>query len=381
MTPPLDEEEENEESRVLEAQAREELENEGCPPCYPLDLDIPLRNPPEKYQAIIGYWKSFPGTYEVVLCAQRTNWRKFRAYQLRTRDRYRDKSFTKFVDEVCERRRRHALGGDVRLLLDPKQQSRLENWIEFQNYHLRNHEQDERKRDELKNELNDAQKKAKDTHTAASERAARDAQALRRILENAERDLERHKVLLQWIEQERRVMDPGFPTPVNEDNNNHDTAPKVVRSTSTRSRHKSRTETSAVLGKVRVSKTKPKKWKTQTQKPKAPEFKATIQDSDAIPQSSIPQTPKRRETKPRRAEEERPLRPVRPRRVSKANRFADASAKSLSGTQLPGAGQTRSPGGARSKRRPASQRPQPACENVMTRTGRISKPPVRWAPE
>ena len=237
------------------------------------------------------------------------------------------------------------------------------------------------KRDELKNELNDAQKKAKDTDPAASERAARDAEAIQCILENAERDLERHKVLLQWIEQERRVMDPGFPTPVNEDNNNHDTAPKVVRSTSTRSRHKSRTETSAVLGRVRVSKAKPKKWKAQTQKPKAPEFKAAIQDSDATPRSSIPQTPKRQEIKPRRDEEERPLRPVRPQRVSKANWFVDARAKSLSGTHLPGAGQTRSPDRARFRRRPAPQRPQPACENVMTRTGRISKPPVRWAPE
>lgn len=41
-TPPLDKEEENEESRLLEAQWCKELDTEGCPPCYPPDLDIPL---------------------------------------------------------------------------------------------------------------------------------------------------------------------------------------------------------------------------------------------------------------------------------------------------------------------------------------------------
>ena len=55
MIPPLDEDGEDEESRVLEAQARKDLENEGCPPSYPPDLNIPLRNPPEKYEAIISY--------------------------------------------------------------------------------------------------------------------------------------------------------------------------------------------------------------------------------------------------------------------------------------------------------------------------------------
>ncbi|KAL9118737.1 MAG: hypothetical protein Q9187_004713, partial [Circinaria calcarea] len=78
MTPPLDEEEENEESRLLEAQGRKELENDGCPPCYPPDLEIPLQNPPEKYQPIIGYWQSFPGTGDVVLRAELSEWRKRR---------------------------------------------------------------------------------------------------------------------------------------------------------------------------------------------------------------------------------------------------------------------------------------------------------------
>lgn len=69
MTTPVDDEEENEETRLLEAQARKGLENEGCPPCYPSYLDILLRAPPEEYQTIISYWKSFQGTGDVVLRA------------------------------------------------------------------------------------------------------------------------------------------------------------------------------------------------------------------------------------------------------------------------------------------------------------------------
>ena len=81
MTPPVDEEEEDEESRLLEVQSRKELENEGCPPCYPPDLDIPLRNIPEKYRAITSYWKSFPGTGDVVLRAQLSDWQNFARFK------------------------------------------------------------------------------------------------------------------------------------------------------------------------------------------------------------------------------------------------------------------------------------------------------------
>lgn len=122
--------------RAFEAQARQDLENEGCPPCYPPEVDVPLQNPPEKYQAIIEYWKSFAGTAEMALRPQLSNWRAFRAFQLKTRRYYRNISFSKYVDVIQERRQSHNLSGDVRLLLDPEQQSRLGNWIEFQNYHL-----------------------------------------------------------------------------------------------------------------------------------------------------------------------------------------------------------------------------------------------------
>ena len=210
MTPQLDQEEEDENARMREAQARQELEKDGCPPCYPSYLDVPLRKLPEECQAIVGYWQSFPWTGAMPLWSQISEWRKFRASQARIRRRYQNKSFSKFEDVVRERRRRYQLGGDVRLILDPEQQSRLENWIEFQNYHLERLERFEKKRDRLKQELDEVRKKAEDTITAGSEHAAEDAaedvEAVQDLLEIAEWDVERHKILLQWIEQERLAM-------------------------------------------------------------------------------------------------------------------------------------------------------------------------------
>ena len=156
----------------------------------------------------------------MVLCAQLSDWRKFRIFQGRDRARYRTQPFSNFVDDVRDRRRRQEISGNVRLLLDPEQQSRLENWVEFQNYHLKHLERFQKKRDQLEEDLDDARKKAE-----VSERAAQDAEAFQIMLKTAERYLERHKVLLQWIEQERRTMGPGHLIPAEEDNDDRHTAP------------------------------------------------------------------------------------------------------------------------------------------------------------
>ena len=104
MTPPLDEEVENNDSRSIEANARKILENKGCPPCYHTYLEIPLRDPPEKYRAVIVYWKSFPGTGDVVLHAQFSDWKRFREYQKTVRRYYRHGNLSDFVNQVRERR-------------------------------------------------------------------------------------------------------------------------------------------------------------------------------------------------------------------------------------------------------------------------------------
>ncbi len=42
MTPPLDDEVEDNESREMEAEARKTMKTEGCPPCYSAYLEVPL---------------------------------------------------------------------------------------------------------------------------------------------------------------------------------------------------------------------------------------------------------------------------------------------------------------------------------------------------
>lgn len=54
-TPPLDEDEELEISRQIEAYARKDLKADSCPPCYSLHLDIPFQNLPKENAPIISY--------------------------------------------------------------------------------------------------------------------------------------------------------------------------------------------------------------------------------------------------------------------------------------------------------------------------------------
>lgn len=315
--PPLDEEEENEETRQLEAEARKELEDDGCPACYPPDLDIPLQNLHSELQAIVTYWQCRSRDRDTVLRSQVADWRRFRLGQLWARAYFRNKPYSRFVGEVCERRRKYNLGGDVRLLMDPKQQSRLENWMEYQDYHLIRFEELEKEQVKSKQRLNSARS---DTNTAGSEHTAQNIANLECFLYLCGQDLEQEKVLLHWIEQQRQAMTVEYPTPPPQEDRDN----QVTRSSA---------------GDDRMEPT---------------------------PRSTT--------------EEGRSLRQLRPRRVPKAKCVGDVSSKPLTGTQNRGVGQTQPPNRARSKRWLAAQRLRPALKNSMTRSGRISKPPLRWAP-
>ena len=382
LTPPVDEDERNEESRRLEAHARKELEDAGCPPCYPPDVDITTRNVPQKLQAIVDYWLASLRTDDVVLCAQASDYRKFLADQLHTRRRLVNKCFGKFEEEVRERRRRFGLRGHVHLLPDSRQQSRLQNWVEFQNYHLQKLERLETEQDKLQQKLNDARRLSSDTIAPAREGAGDDVEALKHILDRGARSIEQRKVLLNWIEQWRQVMDSGLPTPSRqEDNNEHTFLSEAGSRTSARGgrRRGSRAGSpSTVLSPAKVMKAQPKKRKTPIRKPRQPEVEDTIRGLDAtilqaahIHQETTPLLIEREETL---------LRPLRPGRVSKATRLANSRAQPLSGTQRRATGRPQSPGRTLSKRRLHPQRPQPAPQPVTTRNGRISRPPARWAP-
>lgn len=366
MTPPLDEEVEDNDSRLIEAKARKILEKEGCPPCYPINLEIPVRDPPEKYQAIIFYWKSFPGTGDVVLQAQLSDWKRFREFQKALRRYYWHRNFCEFVDQVRERRRKHGLGGNVCMRFD-LEQSQLETWFEFQDWHLQHLKGFENNRDELRKALDNARKEAKGTG------AVEDAEVYQQDLEYAEWELERHNTLLRWTEQERLAMGTGDPTPVaEEDREDRAAAPKAVQSASPITRRKKQPEAPTVRGLVRVSKAKGRKRNKPHQKRKTPEPESAINNLDT-PESRIPQASKSRESKPRHTKTETRLRKVCPQRVSKTKQFTDANAKSPQRTR-----QRRSPDQTRSSSWQSPQRLQPHHVDTKTRLGRVSRSPGRW---
>ena len=306
-----------------------------------------------------------------MLCAQRSDWRNFREFQQRLRYRYRSKSFSIFVNEVRERRRAHGLDSNVHLLLDSQQQSRQQNWIEFQDYHLRLHELQEKKRDGLQTDLDSTQREASDTDMEGSANRAQQERAILQRLEYAEKTLRWHEVILRWIEQCRVAMDPLPSTPFEKGRGDQN-------SSSNRQRRPKRRNTPAVLGEARVSKSTPKARRIRTRTSKATIYKPISLESAATIPSGTGQMPKRREIKPRRAKE-KALGQLVPQRVTKANRFADTGTKSRSRIQCSGDGPIRDR--AKPHHRSATQRLHPTPRTIKTQSQRISRPSMRWAPE
>ena len=99
---------------------------------------------------------------------QLVEWRKFRNYQLRVR-RYFVKynRFPEYEQRVHDRRRRHGLKDDVKILQDRDQQSKLANWMEYQDYEYQGIEGFEQS-------IERAHQKMDSTHKALEEAGLRD---------------------------------------------------------------------------------------------------------------------------------------------------------------------------------------------------------------
>ena len=172
MTPPPDAKAEDNKSRSVKAQARRTLQD----------------------------WKSFPGSGDVVLQAQLSDWKRFRHYQAKVRHYYRRRDFAEYVNIVSERRRRHGLGGKINLRNDLAQPA-VETWFEFQDWHLERLEWIEKEQNELRRAL-------ENTHNELNGTAAiENAEGCQRKLEYAEGKLDRHLDLLKWTEKARMEME------------------------------------------------------------------------------------------------------------------------------------------------------------------------------
>ena len=228
-----------------------------------------------------------------MLCAQRSNWRTFWQFQQRLRHHYRNKSFSIFLSEIRERRRTHKLNVNVHLLLNAQQQSRQQNWIEFQDYHFNLHERQKKKRNELQQELINFQKEVDDTNRKDSDYLVQQKRVIYQRLKYVQRILQWHEIMLCWIEKCRLMMNSLFRTFAEKDSGRN-----ILFH---RQRHSKKRDTLTVFEKIKISKFPTKNQNIQTRTFKATVFNSAFIDSFVTISNSIEeQMSKRRKMKPRR---------------------------------------------------------------------------------
>ena len=134
-----------------ERDAYDTLVQDGCQPSHPIDLGFKVLDYPGKYSDIVSYWQQ--EERRRLFRAQLFHWNKFRNFQQQIRQYHIPRSsFPEYQQKICERRQKNELEGDVELCQERGQQSRLVNWIEYQDY---NH----RLADHLKQDIEAAQHK------------------------------------------------------------------------------------------------------------------------------------------------------------------------------------------------------------------------------
>ena len=375
--------------RPYEERARVSLVDDDCPTCYPADLGFPLREIPEKYQEIISYWQWASSTGKLLLCAQLNYWKKFRSYQERLRRYYQHrKTFPDFQDKVRDRRQRYGLKGDVCLCLDARQQSRSENLIEFQNFHLENQDRLEK---ELKYDREKLDALLKESATGASGLdVARDIEVFEHRVGYDELRLAKGQILLGWIEEQRVVFAAEQALPVDasviqdKKSQAREDEPKASRGAPAPCRRKRERNAFSVLSPARsaVSKNPPRKRRSL----RLSNRDGSQSAEKVTAESSAPRRSKRiphlRGKETRHGKQSAPLRPFHSQRVSKPVRksptnkpFANVNAKRGPMSRLQGARKRDSAERAHSiSRNPIQQSPV-----VMTRGGRESKIPERFA--
>lgn len=173
-----------------------------------------MEHVPEQYE-VVSYWQSVNNP-RLVFTNQLFDLRAFYKYQKRIREYYGKRgTFPEFVDKVRNRRRRHGLEGDVGLLPDLTQQTRLDNWIEFQEYHLQHYEREEMDVKNQKEERDAAQTKkdisgpgdADDVDIPGLHTGKMDLLGFHTgKVKYFESKVEEHGKMLRWIEQERKVL-------------------------------------------------------------------------------------------------------------------------------------------------------------------------------
>ena len=131
----------------IEQESHEALVGDNGRPCYPIELAFEVISNLGQYKKIIEYWQMNDGDdrSRMMFTAQLKRWKRFRDFQGKNRRHFLFYgAFPEFQQEVLERRRRYGLDGGVQLLEDRDEQSKLDDWMEYQDYELRHGESMER---------------------------------------------------------------------------------------------------------------------------------------------------------------------------------------------------------------------------------------------
>ena len=127
----------------IEKESYEALIGDNGRPCYPIELGFEVFGNLGQHKAIIEYWQENDGDRRsrLMFTRQLRRWKEFRQFQQKNRRYFVFRNrFPEFQQSVLERRRRHGLDGDVQLFEDQDKQSKLDDWMEYQDYELGRYE-------------------------------------------------------------------------------------------------------------------------------------------------------------------------------------------------------------------------------------------------
>lgn len=318
----------------------------------------------------------------MVLGAQLHDWHKFRAFQSRAQRRHRNGTSNEVENRACESRSSYGPGSNIHSGSTPGRQIWLEDWGQFQGYQLHRLERLRAKLDELEEELKEARKgRSGNRSDQVEEDVSPDVDVVPYLVEVAQQDLERHQSLLRWIEQERQTMLHSDVEPHGRDNQDAllDVMRRRGRHSTCRPRHSVCTQ---ILGKPKVRKATPKRRHNPKRDLETNGPEPGAQDWATDSRRCASGVSKHRGVKSPEIKTTR-IGGVPRRRMHKTQLPTDISASSSSGQQCWDITQTRplrhGPVGISQVLRPPSQ-PRSTRKSATTRSGRISRPPIRWRP-
>ncbi|KAK5017423.1 hypothetical protein LTR16_001574 [Cryomyces antarcticus] len=192
-----------------EKEAHDALILDGGLPSHPIDTGFDILDEPGQYADIISFWRDGGSRGWDIIQEQVGVWKEFRAYQEIVRQSRADpEKFARHTQRVRDYRREKALQGDIELCQDRRQQSRLDDWKEYQFYQYRTADRFTRQMKYAEMRLKLSQERLQ-----AAQEAGQSAQSIELIKEygvahwkgemgSARIDLERHDILLRWIDEQ-----------------------------------------------------------------------------------------------------------------------------------------------------------------------------------